>query len=542
MPALEPRPPVCLAQAGSPTASSGEAALAAWSLHHGIAVGLEGAAEIGRADAADAPRSVAADDAIAGVVADGVFVPLRTSESTEGVLYMGPVGGVDRAVRERPDPGLVLAVANLVAAAFQRQRLEEEAARAAALAETDRMKSTFVSALSHELKTPLAAATARVTGLLDEPEAAGAAATSRVRQELAAVAEDLSRLDASIGDLLDMSRLESDAWRPHLETQDVADVLGTLRSRLPSAQRERIEFVLGVDLPLLCCDFAQLVRALNILVENALAYSPVGAPVLVSAAAKSDSLEVSVEDRGPGVADSEKEAVFEKFYRGSASGSAPGTACAHRARDRPGQWRRHRGRGRGRGRRALRRIAAGWQLQDRGVAVGSPEKTTHVLVVDDEEQIRAALRSVLQSRHYAVEDAADAETGLVLATRSTPDIVILDLTLPGMSGLEACRQLREWYHGPILSSRCATPWPRSRHSIWARTTTSPSPSQAESCSPDCALSSGAHGLDVSETEIGIGDVISISGSDASSYGATRSTSRASSSTSLCSSRATRAER
>ncbi len=259
------------------------------------------------------------------MVADGVFVPLRTSESTEGVLYMGPVGGVDRAVRERPDPGLVLAVANLVAAAFQRQRLEEEAARAAALAETDRMKSTFVSALSHELKTPLAAATARVTGLLDEPEAAGAAATSRVRQELAAVAEDLSRLDASIGDLLDMSRLESDAWRPHLETQDVADVLGTLRSRLPSAQRERIEFVLGVDLPLLCCDFAQLVRALNILVENALAYSPVGAPVLVSAAAKSDSLEVSVEDRGPGVADSEKEAVFEKFYRGSASGSAPGT-------------------------------------------------------------------------------------------------------------------------------------------------------------------------------------------------------------------------
>jgi two-component system, OmpR family, KDP operon response regulator KdpE len=81
---------------------------------------------------------------------------------------------------------------------------------------------------------------------------------------------------------------------------------------------------------------------------------------------------------------------------------------------------------------------------------GAPERTQRVLVIDDEEQIRRALKSVLQARHYEVDLAETAEEGLELTAVRTPDIIVLDLTLPGMSGLEACRRLREWYHGPIL--------------------------------------------------------------------------------------------
>jgi two-component system KDP operon response regulator KdpE len=81
---------------------------------------------------------------------------------------------------------------------------------------------------------------------------------------------------------------------------------------------------------------------------------------------------------------------------------------------------------------------------------GSPERPLRVLVVDDEVQIRRALTSVLQARHYDVEVAATAEEGLELTASRTPDIIVLDLSLPGMSGLEATRRLREWYHGPIL--------------------------------------------------------------------------------------------
>jgi two-component system, OmpR family, KDP operon response regulator KdpE len=82
--------------------------------------------------------------------------------------------------------------------------------------------------------------------------------------------------------------------------------------------------------------------------------------------------------------------------------------------------------------------------------MASPERTANVLVVDDEEQIRRALRSVLQIRHYEVDLASTAEEALEMTSARTPDIIILDLSLPGMSGLEACRRLREWYHGPIL--------------------------------------------------------------------------------------------
>lgn len=80
----------------------------------------------------------------------------------------------------------------------------------------------------------------------------------------------------------------------------------------------------------------------------------------------------------------------------------------------------------------------------------APERSPRILVIDDEEQIRRALRSVLQARHYTVDLAATGEEGLDIAIDRTPDLVVLDLTLPGMSGLEVAEQLRAWYEGPII--------------------------------------------------------------------------------------------
>lgn len=73
-----------------------------------------------------------------------------------------------------------------------------------------------------------------------------------------------------------------------------------------------------------------------------------------------------------------------------------------------------------------------------------------ILVVDDEVQIRRALHSLLAARHYGVLLAENGEQALELAADHTPDLVILDLSMPGMSGLEVCRELRAWYRGPIL--------------------------------------------------------------------------------------------
>jgi len=80
----------------------------------------------------------------------------------------------------------------------------------------------------------------------------------------------------------------------------------------------------------------------------------------------------------------------------------------------------------------------------------APERSPRILVIDDEEQIRRALRSVLQARHYIVDVAETGGQGLEAAVDRTPDLVVLDLTLPDMSGLDVARELRAWYHGPII--------------------------------------------------------------------------------------------
>jgi len=80
----------------------------------------------------------------------------------------------------------------------------------------------------------------------------------------------------------------------------------------------------------------------------------------------------------------------------------------------------------------------------------SPEKNIRILVIDDEESIRRALKSILSMRNFDVSLAASGEEGITLAIETNPEIVILDLSLPDIDGLEVCRELRTWMTAPIL--------------------------------------------------------------------------------------------
>jgi two-component system sensor histidine kinase KdpD len=303
-----------LAQAGGACCGVAEGAFADWVMRNDKAIGLSLTDD---ASVGPHPVSVPADEALPDIVADGVFLPLQTGECLEGVLYARPLRGAEPStagVRH------LIAVANLAAAFLERRRLEDEAAQATALRESDRLKATLVSSVSHELKTPLAAVTARITGLLDEGEGCTPA---RVREELEAATEDLHRLDSSIGDLVDVSRLESDAWRPAPEVWDVAELLGTVASRIPVASKGRVRFEVAEDLPSVRVDFRQVVRAVSTMVDNALAYAPGDEPIVVGARTLGTDLLVWVEDRGPGVPDVDKQRVFDKFYRGSTSAALP---------------------------------------------------------------------------------------------------------------------------------------------------------------------------------------------------------------------------
>jgi two-component system sensor histidine kinase KdpD len=251
----------------------------------------------------------------------GLLVPLTSSGSTFGALYVGPCPA---GVLPGDVEGLARSVAAVAAAFLEQQRLRSTLARAKVEQEADRLRSAIVSSVSHELKTPLASATAAVTGLL---LGAAADAPDRVRSELEAVTIDLERLEASIGDLLDVSRLESRSWRADMETYSPGEIIGQVLEGLPAQLAERIDLDVPEALPDLTVDLRQMVRALRNVVDNALAYAPDGR-VVIEARPGEGTVVIAVRDAGPGVPQADRVMVFEKAFRGAASGQGTGMGLA----------------------------------------------------------------------------------------------------------------------------------------------------------------------------------------------------------------------
>ena len=161
-------------------------------------------------------------------------------------------------------------LANLVATFLERQRLQAVATAAEALREADRLKSSLLSSVSHELKTPLAALTATVSNLLEGDVPWN---ERSVRDELRAIVSDVARLNNSIGALLDLSRLEARAWEPHRELYELSEILVASLDALPGHERGRVTIALPDDLPPLRVDFVQWVRVFQNLLENAMLYA-----------------------------------------------------------------------------------------------------------------------------------------------------------------------------------------------------------------------------------------------------------------------------
>jgi two-component system sensor histidine kinase KdpD len=248
-----------------------------------------------------------------------VFLPVPSSSRIEGILHVG--GRRSRKPYSLNEVQLLFAAARMAGTFLERKRLDEAARQAETLKEGDKLKSAIFSSVSHELKTPLSSMTATVSGLLDERADLG---TETVRRELGSIQKDLDRLTHSISSLLDLSRLAAEAWHPDLQWVEPGEILGWVVYRLDRHDRERVRMELPEGLPLVQVDFQQWGRMLMHVIENALAYSPPGSPVVVSTKKTSEGLETWISDEGPGIPDGEKEKAFIKFYRGSFSNLLPG--------------------------------------------------------------------------------------------------------------------------------------------------------------------------------------------------------------------------
>jgi two-component system, OmpR family, sensor histidine kinase KdpD len=249
-------------------------------------------------------------DTLPGAAA--LYVPLRSGERTLGVLALRP----DEALLPlSPDQlDLVEALARQAAASLDRARLAAEGEEARVTAERERMRSTLLSSVSHDLRTPLAAITGAASGLLQAP-----APEAPARRELAeTIYEEAERLNRLVANLLDMTRLESAAVPLKREWHSIEEVVGSALGRLEDdLAGRRVETVMPPDLPLVPIDAVLVEQVLVNLLENALKYTDAGCGIRVSAWRDGAAVGVEVSDEGPGLAPGDEERVFEKFYRGS---------------------------------------------------------------------------------------------------------------------------------------------------------------------------------------------------------------------------------
>ncbi|WP_406401416.1 ATP-binding protein [Streptomyces uncialis] len=207
------------------------------------------------------------------------------------------------------DRRVLAAFAAQAAVVLDRQRLQQEAERARTLAEGNRIRTALLAAVSHDLRTPLAAIKAAVSSLRSDDVAWS---DDDEAELLAAIEEGADRLDNLVGNLLDMSRLQTGTVQPLIREIDLDEVVPMALGGVPE---DSVGLDIPESLPMVRVDPGLLERAVANIVENAVKYSPEGQRVLVAASTLGDRVELRVVDRGPGVPDDAKDRIFEPFQR-----------------------------------------------------------------------------------------------------------------------------------------------------------------------------------------------------------------------------------
>ena len=239
------------------------------------------------------------------------FRPLVTPRGVVGVCGFEPADPATPISPEHESAlGLILEQA---ANAIDRSTLANEAVKTAALVENEKLRTTLLASLSHDLRTPLAAITGAVTTLRQF----GDAFTQDQRRDLlASIEEEAGRMSRFVANLLDMSRIEAGALKPKRDLIDVAEVIRAAVERAKKAFPERpVSVSLARDLPEIRADANLLEQVLFNLMDNAQKYGGDG-PIVVYASASGDDVALSVTDNGPGVKPADLERIFEKFYQG----------------------------------------------------------------------------------------------------------------------------------------------------------------------------------------------------------------------------------
>jgi len=358
------------------------------------------------------------------------------------------------------------------------------------LKELDRVKSRFFANVTHELRTPLTLLLGPLETLLGEAAEAGNPDRQRLLQSMITNAHRLLR---QVDALLESARLESGRLRLEPEPGNVGTLLAELVvAAVPLAERRGIELSAEAleALPDGTFDPEKVEIIASNLVSNALKFTPRGGKVTVRSVVSDEGwVAFEVEDTGPGIPAEELELIFERFHQveGTSAGTGLGLALSRElarlhggdvlVRSEPGRGARFRvelpreARAQAERRRQPRRredqlaLARAEALTVREYSRRSQRETLladvelprlkgdveprpqppadapRILLVEDNEELRDFMARRLAAT-YQVEEAKDGEAGLAAARRTTPDLIVSDVMMPGMDGHELCRRLR----------------------------------------------------------------------------------------------------
>ena len=326
----------------------------------------------------------------------------------------------------------------------------------APLEEIERQRAEFLGLVSHELRTPLAAIKGSAAAVLG---AAPALPQAEVNQFFRIVDAQADHMQGLIANLLDAGRIEAGTLSVDPEPSEVAALVDSARNAFLSAGgRHAILIDLPEALPRAMADRERIVQVLNNLLSNAARHSPESSPIRVTAARDGAHVAVSVSDAGQGVPPAMLDRLFRKHVALAGDGTAAsglGLAICKGLVEAHGGRIRAESAGLGQGARFTFTLPAAGDggAQPRPASVRPPDEASakpRVLVVDDDPHTLRFVRDALTTAGYDVSVAAEPEGIADLVRAERPQLVLLDLLLPGIGGIELMAEVPELSDMPVI--------------------------------------------------------------------------------------------
>jgi two-component system sensor histidine kinase KdpD len=247
------------------------------------------------------------------------IVPIQVARGTLGEIRLWRTAPALTSSEKR----LLQTFASQGALALERARLAEAESRARVLEESDRLKSAILSSVSHELRTPLSTIKAAASSLRSNEVGWDSAARPEL---IAAIDDEADHLNLLVGNLLDMSRIESGVLKPKRDWNILSEIVGSVLARMKHlAVEHRIEADLPESLPLVAVDYVQMEQVFTNLLSNSVKYAPEKTVIRIRAFVEGESIRVVVSNQGPQVPREHLERIFEKFFRITAADRVTGT-------------------------------------------------------------------------------------------------------------------------------------------------------------------------------------------------------------------------